>query len=182
VPAGFTPGGFPVGIELLGRAFAEPTLLGLAYSFEQATHHRRLPQLTPAATPAPVPSAETGPESVTGTVRATGANAVPAVDVPFAANIQWSLNETTRQFGYQMTVSGDAGAVAGAYLHRRLTDGPRGGIAHVLSRSGGESIIGQVKLTVAEVDALEAGNLYIALLSAETPLRSARADLQWPAA
>ena len=27
VPAGFTPAGFPVGIELLGRAFAEPTLL-----------------------------------------------------------------------------------------------------------------------------------------------------------
>src|SRR5262245_33908688 len=29
VPAGFTPGGFPVGIELLGRPFAEPVLIGL---------------------------------------------------------------------------------------------------------------------------------------------------------
>jgi Asp-tRNA(Asn)/Glu-tRNA(Gln) amidotransferase A subunit family amidase len=28
VPAGFTPGGFPVGLELLGRPFAEPTLIG----------------------------------------------------------------------------------------------------------------------------------------------------------
>jgi Asp-tRNA(Asn)/Glu-tRNA(Gln) amidotransferase A subunit family amidase len=47
VPAGFTAGGFPVGIELLGRPFAEPTLIALAYSFEQATHHRRPPPSTP---------------------------------------------------------------------------------------------------------------------------------------
>jgi Asp-tRNA(Asn)/Glu-tRNA(Gln) amidotransferase A subunit family amidase len=38
----------PVGVELLGRPFAEPELLKLAYSFEQATHHRRPPPLTPA--------------------------------------------------------------------------------------------------------------------------------------
>ena len=43
VPAGFTAGGFPVGIELLGRPFAEPTLIALAYSFEQLTRHRRPP-------------------------------------------------------------------------------------------------------------------------------------------
>ncbi len=107
---------------------------------------------------------------------------MPPVDVPFAAQVQWSLNDTTRQFGYQITVSGDAGAVAGAYLHRRLVEGPRGGIAHVLSKTGGESMIGRVTLTAAEVGALKAGTLYISLLSAETPLRSARADLEWPAA
>jgi Asp-tRNA(Asn)/Glu-tRNA(Gln) amidotransferase A subunit family amidase len=38
----------PVGVELLGRPFAEPDLLKLAYAFEQATHHRRPPSLTPA--------------------------------------------------------------------------------------------------------------------------------------
>ena len=47
VPAGFTPGGFPVGVELLGRPFAEPTLIGLAYAYEQATRHRRPPASTP---------------------------------------------------------------------------------------------------------------------------------------
>ena len=50
VPAGFTPGGFPVGVELIGRPFAEPTLLALAFDFEQATHHRRPPLLDGAAT------------------------------------------------------------------------------------------------------------------------------------
>jgi Asp-tRNA(Asn)/Glu-tRNA(Gln) amidotransferase A subunit family amidase len=48
VPAGFTAGGLPVGIELLGRPFAEPTLFRAAYAYEQATHHRRPPSTTPA--------------------------------------------------------------------------------------------------------------------------------------
>lgn len=43
VPAGFTPQGMPVGLELLGRRFAEPTLLGLGYAYERATDHRRVP-------------------------------------------------------------------------------------------------------------------------------------------
>ena len=47
VPGGFTPEGMPVGVELLGRPFGDAMLLGLAYSFEQATHHRRPPASTP---------------------------------------------------------------------------------------------------------------------------------------
>ena len=37
VPAGFTPGGFPVGIELLGRPFAEPTPITLAFTSRPRT-------------------------------------------------------------------------------------------------------------------------------------------------
>ncbi|MNK08753.1 Glutamyl-tRNA(Gln) amidotransferase subunit A [compost metagenome] len=47
VPAGFTSDGLPVGIEFLGRAFDEGTLIKLAYSFEQGTHHREAPVSTP---------------------------------------------------------------------------------------------------------------------------------------
>jgi Asp-tRNA(Asn)/Glu-tRNA(Gln) amidotransferase A subunit family amidase len=43
VPAGFTDDGLPVGIELLGRSFAEPRLIELAHAFERATDHRRPP-------------------------------------------------------------------------------------------------------------------------------------------
>jgi amidase len=48
VPAGFTGDVLPVGISFLGRAFSEPTLLSLGYSFEQLTHARRRPVHTPA--------------------------------------------------------------------------------------------------------------------------------------
>ena len=47
VPCGTTAAGIPVGLELLGRAWSEPTLLRLAYAYEQATHHRRPPASTP---------------------------------------------------------------------------------------------------------------------------------------
>lgn len=48
VPAGFTADGLPVGLSFLGPAFSEGKLLGLGYSFEQATRARRRPVHTPA--------------------------------------------------------------------------------------------------------------------------------------
>jgi Asp-tRNA(Asn)/Glu-tRNA(Gln) amidotransferase A subunit family amidase len=37
----------PAGLQFLGRAWSEATLLALAFSYEQATHHRRPPVATP---------------------------------------------------------------------------------------------------------------------------------------
>jgi amidase len=54
VPAGFStptadaPIGVPVGLEFLGRAWAEPEILRLAFGFEQATHYRKPPASAPA--------------------------------------------------------------------------------------------------------------------------------------
>jgi amidase len=42
VPAGFVHG-LPVGITFMGGAWSEPVLLRLAYAFEQASGHRRMP-------------------------------------------------------------------------------------------------------------------------------------------
>jgi len=47
VPAGFTEDGLPTTISFLGRAYSEPTLLGFAYSYEQATMNRLPPGTTP---------------------------------------------------------------------------------------------------------------------------------------
>ncbi|MBM0743942.1 PEP-CTERM sorting domain-containing protein [Phormidium sp. CLA17] len=65
VPAGYQSGNAPFGITFSGTAYSEPTLLGLAYAFEQATLFRRAPESVPSLegeTVAAVPE----PTTVTG--------------------------------------------------------------------------------------------------------------------
>jgi amidase len=44
VPAGFVQG-LPVGLSIFGRAFSEPTLIKIAYAFEQLTKARKAPKV-----------------------------------------------------------------------------------------------------------------------------------------
>lgn len=46
VPAGFVFG-LPIGISFFGRPWSEPTLIKLAYSFEQTTKVRKPPEFKP---------------------------------------------------------------------------------------------------------------------------------------
>jgi amidase len=48
VPSGFTVDNLPTGITFIGRPYTESTLIKLAYSYEQATHHRVPPKIAPA--------------------------------------------------------------------------------------------------------------------------------------
>lgn len=65
VPAGFGSQNLPFTLSFTGRPYSESTLLGIAYSFEQATQFRRSPSLVPALageefeyTPVPEPGVE----------------------------------------------------------------------------------------------------------------------------
>jgi amidase len=48
VPAGYSFGELPVGISFIGRQWAEPTLIKLAYGFEQGTRFRHAPKFLPS--------------------------------------------------------------------------------------------------------------------------------------
>lgn len=45
VPMGFSYGTLPAGLQMVGRPFSEPLLIKYAFAYEQATNHRRAPQL-----------------------------------------------------------------------------------------------------------------------------------------
>ncbi len=47
LPIGFTPEGLPVGLEILGGAFTDETLLAQGYAIEQLLDARRAPRTTP---------------------------------------------------------------------------------------------------------------------------------------
>ena len=48
VPGGFTHGELPVGVNFIGRRWSEPTLIKLAYGYEQGTRHRHAPRFVPS--------------------------------------------------------------------------------------------------------------------------------------
>ncbi len=47
-PMGLTQAGLPIGLELLGRPFSEPTLIGFGYAYEQVSAARLPPPTVPA--------------------------------------------------------------------------------------------------------------------------------------
>jgi len=166
VPAGFTPGGFPVGMELLGRPFAEATLIAIAYSFQQATRHRQLPSVDGRPVAAAPASASASTFEVTG----TGA-------VPFTAAARFTFDAQTRRLGYDIALPPTSlEQIAGVYLHRRVNR-PNGGVAHILAKSASARVNGAVTLSEPEAADLKAGKLYLAVVNKTDPRLSARADL-----
>jgi hypothetical protein len=188
VPAGFTAGGFPVGVELLGRHFAEATLLALAYSYEQSSRRRRVPSFALRASegksriPPLVKTDATGVRAesdlVTFEVTATGAKSIPPSDVPFSVPATFTFGSRYRELAYDITLpKAFLSQIAGVFLHRRVNR-PNGGVARILTKAPSTPrLAGSVTLSEQEAADLKAGKLYLAVVSRKSPRLSARGDL-----
>lgn len=152
VPAGFAPDGLPVGLEMIGKPYAEPDLIRFAFAFEQATHHRELPAITPRVGEQPQPRlfevrSAAGPTSGTTSVTTTMG--------------QLSLDRTSAVLTYTVSVFGIAPEdVLSMDLHR--ADGEaRGPVVLMLGRQGAGRVSGTLKVTSAQARDLEEGRLYL---------------------
>ena len=165
VPAGFAVDDMPVGVELLGRPFDESRLIGLAYAFEQNTHHRRTPDFTPSLVTPPLP------DEIEATMTATG-------DVTGRARL--TLDSTTRTLEYSLAVYGilDSDVLA-IDLHRRVDDSENGPSMRRLAGDRAR-VVGRLTLTGRELHFLRDGRLYLDVHTRAQVAGAIRFDLALP--
>lgn len=96
--------GAGVNLEFLGRAFDEGPLLGLAYDFEQATHHRTAPELYPALAPA-APSPAVAAASVGGGFTVTPSDT--ALQIGDTVEVTVAAEGVSDLYAYDLGVSFD---------------------------------------------------------------------------
>jgi Asp-tRNA(Asn)/Glu-tRNA(Gln) amidotransferase A subunit family amidase len=166
VPAGYATDGMPVGLEMIGREFAEADLLRLAYAYEQATRHRQPPESTPSVVAPPLPVGVTVEhDDVSG----------PGLRARF------DLDPATRALTYTLSVHGlSDDEVLFTHLHR-ATDGAPGPVVHLLGGRGQPRASGTLTLTAPELGSLRAGDLYVDVHTTEH-LQGIRAVVAWPGA
>lgn len=152
LPAGFTTDGVPVGIELLGPAWSEATLLSIAYAYEQAAHPRRPPPAAPGLVNGRAPS------TLGFVVNLGGAHVSFAFD-PVAGSLAWDVTSTRPLV---------------ASLHRG-THGPA--LATLITNKATEAG-GSVVLLPADRAALRDNGLFLVVRAQETPQQVERAPLR----
>jgi amidase len=165
MPAGFTPRGLPVGLELLGLAFAEPRLLALANAWEQLAKPRQPPFSTPALVggKAPAPQQAVANLAGGGTGRAT---------------IRFTYEPTTARLHADVTVSGSGRQAPFAVaIHRSHEGGPGPILVPILLRGQKRVSADLVLDALARAD-LRAGKLYAALYTEALPLGTGRAVIE----
>ncbi|MFV1987207.1 MAG: amidase [Gemmatimonadota bacterium] len=172
-PAGFTDRALPVGVEMMGRPFADARLVAFAYALEQATAPRRPPSRTPPLVDGVAPTARefhvggTATDAELGT-RAEGLDATFSLDVP-AGTLGYSIDATD--------VTGDD--VFAIVLQRRGGGAPDAIVAR-LSGPGRPTVAGTLDLTSVLMADLLGGRLELALYTAAHPLGSVAILLEGP--
>ena len=160
MPAGFTPDGLPIGVELLGRPLADARLVALAYDYEQATRPRRAPSTTPALVDGRAPR----PVALTATIRegVTGARG------------DFTYDPTKRSLDYVVRVSGTPATKVFAISVDRDSAGRKGPILRHLSGAGITQSKGRLTLAESERRDLLAGHLALVVYTSDQPAGSVK--------
>jgi amidase len=162
MPAGFTPDGLPVGIELMGRAWDDAKLVSYAYAYEQATHHRRAPDRTPALagqTSVPLLRWESSAQASNKTLSA-----------------KFTFDRTTNELTYAIAPAGFASdEIMLATIHR-APPGENGPAIAVL-----KTLTGSEPLSNIDRQALMSGNLYLRIATRSKITNNLRIPLKPPA-
>ncbi len=157
IPGGFTTDGLPIGLELLGGAWTEATLLKYAYAWEQVTKPRRAPFSTPPLVKGVAP-------------------APAAADITIgAATVKLNFDRTTGALRYDVTTAIMAATdrVVGLTIQRSDGDKPGPIVAHLLTPSQITGS-GTVILRGRDREDLAGGRLYVHFYTRQSPLGS------WP--
>ncbi|HEX8943256.1 MAG TPA: amidase family protein [Gemmatimonadaceae bacterium] len=167
MPAGFTPDGLPIGMELLGRPLADAHLVSLAYDYEQSTHPRRAPSTTPALVMG------RAPRPIAFTTIARGGSV--------SAHGSFTFDPTRRSFDYSVRVTGaPASSVYGISLDR-VGGKQKGPVVRVLGRPGLASATGRLILGAVERRDLLDGKLALVVYTSDQPRGTIRAAIVPPA-
>ena len=162
VPAGLSRG-LPVGMELMGRPFQDARLLALGYAFERANDHRQPPASTP-------PLVEgLAPTTVVVDVRARSEGA--------EARAHFEYDALRGALGFDVQVRGVPAEDIYAVVLRHADEEGRWYVARRLTGPGVVSDAGTLDLNAAMRTRLEAGELYLELVTRGDPVRFARAQV-----
>ena len=163
MPAGLTPDGLPIGVELLGRPLSDMRLVAFAYDYEQATHPRRPPSTTPplVAGRAPKP-----------TVMTASANNAVAV-----ARGDFTYDPTRRSLAFQVRVSGiPPEHIVGMSIDRDSA-GKKGAMLHHISPAGVARADGFIRLGAEERRDLLSGLLSFVIYTTDQPTGTLRSPI-----
>jgi amidase len=166
MPAGFTPDGLPIGVELLGRPLSDQHLVAMAYDYEQATHPRRAPSTTPPLVDgrAPRPAAWT----------------VAMSDRGAGVRGNFSFDATRRTLTYAVDVTGLPASHVYAVSVDRDSAGTKGPMLRRLSGEGVVAVNGSIKLTDAERRELLGGQTALVVYTSDAPKGTMKAAMAVP--
>jgi Asp-tRNA(Asn)/Glu-tRNA(Gln) amidotransferase A subunit family amidase len=154
LPAGFTPDGLPVGIELLARPFDDGRLVALGYAWEQAAGPRRPPNRTP---------------SLVGDALSYAFG----IDSPTITG-ELRLDRPTQALHYALELRGlDPADIIDIHLHHGGA-GENGPVIELL----GTELRGSVPIANEYYDDLLRGGLYLVVHATKAPREGIRGQLE----